>query len=89
VDVLDARVGQGDLLPEEDAPAHGEALFIEPVAQRLELEVAQRQEQGEGRPRQERAEGVIGEQVPVRVQHGGQPRERRRVRGRGCRRSKG
>src|SRR5690606_40991579 len=34
VDVLDARVGETHLAPEQDAPVHADALVVELVAQR-------------------------------------------------------
>ncbi len=66
VDVLDARVGEVDLAPEEDAPAHRDALGVEAVAQRVVAEVERRERDEEERAEDERRKEVVGQELRAR-----------------------
>src|SRR5436190_9768212 len=66
MNVLDARVVEDDLSPEEPPPTHRDSFFGEGVAQRGVTNPTQKHDQREKRSGKNRAQSVVRQQGPVR-----------------------
>src|SRR5690606_6159181 len=71
VDVLNASIGEIDLLAEEEAPTHRDAFIVEAIAHRPEANEIREKDDGEQDESSERYDDVISQQRVIGACDGG------------------